>query len=163
MAKRKAESLRADSGSSSEDSTGSSSASSEYSSSTGSCNASSESAELQAKVTDLSLNQVLFGDEDSSSDDCYQANGKSKDRIRKALQSPCCARKCKRNLAFKTVLRVVTCFWSLTKAGQDALLWSLQHPVWTVQSDNDSDSSSGESDAKVVAWHIAGILTLSQQ
>ncbi|CAE7786109.1 nlaIVM [Symbiodinium microadriaticum] len=64
---------------------------------------------------------VFHGDEDDASeDDVYQKNGKSKKR-----------------LVLKAVYILVASFWSLTKGGQDALLWSMQNPMWVPDSDDD--------------------------
>ena len=122
------------------------------------------------RIASFSMNQILFGEEDSGSEDAYQSNGKSAKRVRKALQSGCCRRQCKRRLAFRSIMVLVTSFWALSKSGQDSLLWSLQHPVWTPQaesedeeSSNGSGSSSGGSSAsgssksvRKVAWYLEG-------
>lgn len=51
----------------------------------------------------------------------YQQNGKSAERVALALKRPCCKKKCKAGLSFKTVLGLVLAFWSLTKTAQDSL------------------------------------------
>ena len=126
----------------------------------------SGSASMRApKIASFSLSQVLFGDEDSDSEDAYQSNGKSAKRVRKALKTSCCARRCKRQLAFKTVMCLVVSFWALSKSAQDALLWSLQHPMWTPPDEDEESSSSstsagssatGSKSAKRVVWYLEG-------
>ncbi|CAE7321413.1 nlaIVM, partial [Symbiodinium necroappetens] len=104
---------------------------------------------------------VFHGDEDSDSEeDAYQRNGKSKKRIANAMKKRCCAQKCKKQLVFKMVRFLVSSFWSLTKGGQDALLWSMQNPLWVPEegSDEDEESHSSSIAKKTVAvsWHLEG-------
>ena len=128
-------------------------------SSTGSSSSSAES--VAHRVSNLSFNQVFHGDEDSDSEeDAYQRNGKSKKRIANAMKKKCCAQKCKKQLVFKMVCFLVSSFWSLTKGGQDALLWSMQNPLWVPEegSDEDEESHSSSIAKKTVAvsWHLEG-------
>ena len=126
----------------------------------------SVSSKQGPKIASFSLSQVLFGEEDSGSEDAYQTNGKSGKRVRRALGTPCCRRQCKRRLVFRSVMALVCAFWGLTKSGQDAILWSLQHPVWTPHAEEEeqedcsgTSSSSGSASSKStqnVAWYIEG-------
>ena len=76
------------------------------------------------KMRNLSLNQVLCMDTAEEAGDQSQgaANGKSIDRIKQSTKKPCCNKRCKRNLMFKTVFAFCVAFWSLSKSGQDCLL-----------------------------------------
>ena len=118
--------------------------------------------EPDTTVVNFSFNSVMFGDDgDDSDDDVYQTNGKCKSRVSKAMRSPCCKAGCKQRLALRMVMCLVASFWSLTKGGQDALLWSIQHPVWSPGSPGDdecSDDDSCDSDPPVqkLSWHIEG-------
>lgn len=128
-------------------------------SSTGSSSSSTQS--IACRVSNLSFNQVFHGDQDSDSEeDAYQKNGKSKRRIANAMKKRCCKRKCKKQLVFKAVCFLVTSFWSLTKGGQDALLWSMQNPLWVPEEESDEDgdcnSSSVGSKTVAVSWHLEG-------
>ena len=73
--------------------------------------------------------------------------------------------RCWKNVAFKTLMQVCLLFWSLSKPGQDALLWSLQsNSMQGDGSDNDNESdesndSSGSSSScnnRHVQWYIGG-------
>ena len=110
------------------------------------------------KVTNLSFNQVLWGDDDSGSDDAFQQNGKCRKRICKAMRAKCCARGCKRQLCLHQVIGLVTAFWSLQKLSQDALLWSLQHPIFVEQKDESEEltSSSGSEARETLSWYLQG-------
>lgn len=63
-------------------------------------------------------------------------------------------------MAFKTLLQICLLFWSLSKPGQDALLWSLQsnalEGLGEEESEDDSGSaSSSKSDLqRHVQWYI---------
>ena len=139
-----------------ETSDGDSSSSNDASSTASSCS-------FTRRIANLSFNQVFHGDEDDASeDDVYQKNGKSKKRILKAMGKACCARKCKRRLVLKAVYILVASFWSLTKGGQDALLWSMQNPMWVPDSDDDDDAGESASTCSSgarcvpVSWHLEG-------
>ena len=54
----------------------------------------------------------------------FAQNGKSKERVKKALHNPACSCACK--MPFKVLLRVAVTFWLLTKQAQDTVLWSIQ-------------------------------------
>ena len=47
----------------------------------------------------------------------------------------------------RAVLALVTAFWSLSKAGQDAVLWSMQHPIWELEDDGSSSLGSESEDS----------------
>ena len=72
----------------------------------------------------ISWNQLqsLEVDTDEKDESQYAKNGKSKERVQKALKQSCCNRQCKRGLSFKMVFAVCMAFWSLTKSGQDSML-----------------------------------------
>ena len=150
------------------------------SSSSSECLSESDHAGVQeTRVTNLSFNQVLAHEYDVDSDDAYQTNGKSKDRLREALRSKCCSKQCKRGFSMKMVLPLVTAFWSLTKSGQDTVLWSLQHPLVEAESGDDDTSSDSETISsrssnrasrrsrnqnsrrgQTVGWHVEGTMGL---
>ena len=104
---------------------------SDYAESSGSSSSSSASIGSTSKVINrmrnLSLNQVLCMDVAEEAGDQSQAaaNGKSIDRIKQSMKKPCCNKRCKRNLMFKTVFAFCIAFWSLSKSGQDCLLLGL--------------------------------------
>lgn len=54
----------------------------------------------------------------------FAKNGRSKSRIKEALEKPAC--KCKCKVAMHLLLRVCLAFWFLTKEGQDTVLWTIQ-------------------------------------
>ena len=130
----------------------------------------SESLEVpSARLANLSFNHVFQADEDCSSDeDMFQRNGKSKARMTAALKRKCCKGRCKRNLKpiWKSVCYLVSCFWALSKQGQDGLLWSLQNPVFIpqIQGDDESNDESEDSDFNAARqtprtrWHFEGAL-----
>ena len=130
----------------------------------------SESLEVpSARLANLSFNHVFQADEDSSSDeDMFQRNGKSKARMTAALKRKCCKGRCKRNLKpiWKSVCYLVSCFWALSKQGQDGLLWSLQNPVFMtqIQDDDESNDESEDSDFNAARqtprtrWQFQGAL-----
>ena len=184
MVKRKTRSWNSESGSSNDSSSGDAESSSsdggsedtsssddgsEYSSSSDDGSASQQNP----AIASFSLSQVLFGEEDSGSEDAYQSNGKSVKRVRRALKTPCCARQCKRRLVFRTVMCLVTSFWALTKSGQDAILWSLQHPMWMPQAEDEEEETSGTSSSSSssasskttgnVAWYLEGGVAMGCQ
>ena len=107
------------------DESGSESGYSESSSSSGSSSTSvGSTSKVINKMRNLSLNQVLCMDTAEEAGDQSQAaaNGKSVDRIKQSMKKPCCNKRCKRNLMFKTVFAFCVAFWSLSKSGQDCLL-----------------------------------------
>ena len=122
---------------------------------------SATAAGVRGPVSNLSFNQVLWGEEESASENCFQQNGKSQARVKKAMAAKCCARKCKQRLRFQNVMTVVASFWSLQKLSQDALLWSLQHPVWAPpkdEMDEDSSSTSGSQVKESIRWYLEGLV-----
>ena len=113
------------------------------------------------KVANLSFNQVLWGEDDGSDDGAFQRNGKCTKRISCAMKAKCCKQRCKRKLCMSAVVGIITSFWALRKPSQDALLWSLQHPVLApVADDGDMDdegsSSSGTEVKETISWYLAG-------
>ena len=58
----------------------------------------------------------------------YSKNGRSKTRVKHALENPKCSCAC--SVPLRTLLRVCLTFWLLTKRGQDSVLWTIQqeHP-----------------------------------
>ena len=171
----------------SQSTTVSSSSQDEYSESC--CDSSDESSSeheepnAATRVTNLSFNLVMSGERDSDDDDddgCYAANGKDPARVKAALRTSCCKSKCKKHLSLRGLLVLVSSFWSLTKNAQDAVLWSMQHPVWTPNDDEESCESHSVSARKSskrkksrsrsarrfyeqenackIAWHIEGCL-----
>ena len=97
------------------------------------------------------------------------ANGKSKARIKKVLNSDLCkcTRKCHKKVNLKTVLNICLTFWSLSKGAQDCILWSMQNQQVGCADDDsgsecDSDaasscsSSSSSSHQPINTWYIQG-------
>ena len=58
----------------------------------------------------------------------YAKNGRSKTRVKSALDHPKC--ECACTVPLRTLLRVCLAFWLLTKCAQDSVLWTIQqeHP-----------------------------------
>ena len=54
----------------------------------------------------------------------FARNGRSKSRIKDALENPPC--KCRCKVGLQLLLRVCLTFWLLTKEGQDTVLWTIQ-------------------------------------
>lgn len=54
----------------------------------------------------------------------FSENGMAPSRVKHALRSPSC--NCKCSMPYQLLLKVCCAFWSLTKAAQDSILWSLQ-------------------------------------
>lgn len=71
-------------------------------------------------------NLAMLHDGEKEDTSCYAKNGKDPKRVKTAMTTGCCTRNCKKNLSFRTVLRVVVQFWALSKSAQDVLLWSIQ-------------------------------------
>ena len=74
----------------------------------------------------------------------YDRQGMDKSRIKHAVKQPRC--KCQCTAPFQIVLKVCVAFWMLTKAGQDTVLWNIQH--------------SQPGDRK--EWYIAGLIVNAQ-
>lgn len=72
----------------------------------------------------------------------YGINGRSKQRVKRALRSPPCPCQCR--MPFRTLVQVCAAFWLLTKAAQDTILWSIQR--------------EHQEDAKKHDWFIEGPL-----
>ena len=58
----------------------------------------------------------------------YARNGRSKARVKQALDNPKC--ECACSVPLRTLLRICLTFWLLSKRGQDTVLWTIQqeHP-----------------------------------
>lgn len=54
----------------------------------------------------------------------YASNGRSKTRVREALEKPLC--KCQCKIPLHLLLRVCMAFWLLSKSAQDTVLWNIQ-------------------------------------
>lgn len=54
----------------------------------------------------------------------YSANGRSKTRVKHALENPVCSCRC--TMPLQVLLRVCMAFWLLTKSAQDSVLWNIQ-------------------------------------
>lgn len=54
----------------------------------------------------------------------YSKNGRSKKRIRNAINNPICPCKCRVNIGI--LMKVCLLFWLLSKSGQDSILWAIQ-------------------------------------
>lgn len=60
-------------------------------------------------------------------EDCmttFAKNGRDKQRIKTAVQSPSCSCGC--TVPFQIIFKICVAFWSLTKSAQDSILWSIQ-------------------------------------
>ena len=104
-----------------------------------------------AAMTDMEL------DENQS---VYAQKAKDPKRVKRVLQEPCCRAKCKKGLNFKLVLKMITIFWSLPKASQDCILWSIQQngPSHAAETD---DSEEDERWKHKISWSIEGVIFLS--
>ena len=105
----------------------------------------------------LLMNQLAMMDDGEAKDESlYAEKGKSKERIQAVLNTRCCKKSCKRNLPLRLVMNMVMLFWSLPKASQDCLLWSMQQAGGAALDDgSDSDSSGSEAQRKI-SWSIEG-------
>lgn len=112
----------------------------------------------QAQAPGLALSQLYMmkGEDDKEDDSCYAKRGKDPARVREALKQPCCKAQCKRILTFKLLIRMVTIFWSMSKASQDCVLWAMQQQG-ARDFDSDSDSSSSSTHHQI-SWSIEGLL-----
>ena len=115
------------------------------------------------QVTGLALSQLYMMDgEDGMMGDesCYATSGKDPGRVKTVLQQPCCKAQCKRKLPLKLLLHMVTVFWSMTKASQDCLLWSMQQQGMGdfefKRSEDDDGESSSSSTHHQISWSIEG-------
>ena len=101
------------------------------------------------------------GDDASREDSSvYAARGVDRDRVKKALSEPCCKGKCKRRLTIGFIMKVVVLFWSLPKASQDCLLWSMQQNMSSKpdgDEDTHSESSGHDRDQFQVSWFFEGL------
>ena len=75
------------------------------------------------------------------------------------MKAKCCKQRCKRKLCMSAVVGIITSFWALRKPSQDALLWSLQHPVLApVADDGDMDDEGSSSSGTEVKETISFML-----
>ena len=54
----------------------------------------------------------------------YSMNGRSKTRIKHAINNPICTCKCRVNI--NVLMKICLLFWLLSKSGQDSVLWAIQ-------------------------------------
>ena len=83
--------------------------------------------------------QVVASHHDDAEFSEHAKNGKSGDRIRDILRRPKC--KCRCVVNFRILMKICCVFWSLSKSGQDTVLWTIQQ------------GSGGKRQ-----WHIEGLL-----
>ena len=82
--------------------------------------------------SDLLLTTLsMFPGEESTCDDSYAENGKSKERIKHVLSGKVCtcSKDCRKAFTLTTIYNVCCTFWSLNKAAQDCILWGIQNMV----------------------------------
>ena len=122
--------------------------------------------DVPAKRVDMALSQLYMLDEKQGqpqNDSSFAKQGKNPKRVKTVLNQTCCRSKCKRKLPFKLLMHMVTIFWSLSKACQDCILWSMQQKELGDQyADSEEDSDSGSSSSKShgqykVSWSIEGL------
>lgn len=97
-----------------------------------------------SRVVDLKLSSLasLHALNESSDHSKFAAHGMDPGRIASVLRTPPCPRNCK--LPTSVLARACKGFWTLPKASQDALLWSLQ----------------SESSASRKMWCIEGLVNV---
>lgn len=95
----------------------------------------------------LLTNLAMFPGEETSFDDSYSANGKSKERIRNVLNGNVCncSKKCKKAFSFATIYNICCTFWSLSKAAQDCILWGIQNQCSNPGAEGGASGSSPSS------------------
>ena len=136
--------------------------------------------------SDLLLTTLsMFPGEESTCDDSYAENGKSKERIKHVLSGKVCncSKDCRIAFTLTTIYNVCCTFWSLNKAAQDCILWGIQNMVesdgskrgpasrgGSSCSSSSSESSTSEAESAssysscdpgkkhVNTWHIQGWL-----
>ena len=123
----------------------------------------SEGSTNCVKVTPgLALSQLFLMDDGGGEKDesCYAQSGKNPSRVREVLKQPCCKNNCKRKLPFKLLMHMITIFWSMPKASQDCVLWSMQQGgVDFKYSNDDTESeSSSSSSRQQTSWSIEGLM-----
>lgn len=82
--------------------------------------------------SDLLLTTLsMFPGEETTCDDSYADNGKSKERIKHVLSGKVCNCRmdCRNSFSFTAIYNVCCTFWSLNKAAQDCILWGIQNMV----------------------------------
>ena len=109
----------------------------------------------------LMLNQLVAMNEGKTDVDqsVYAKQAVQPERIQQVLQETCCKKKCKRNLHWRLVLKMVTFFWVLPKVSQDCLLWSMQQNCLPCDEQDDESESGLDSSCQPrhkVAWSIEG-------
>ena len=120
--------------------------------------------DVPAKRVDMALSQLYMLDEKQGqpqNESSFAKQGKNPKRVKTVLNQTCCRSKCKRKLPFKLLMHMVTIFWSLSKACQDCILWSMQQKELGdeyADSEEDSDSGSSSSNRQYkVSWSIEGL------
>ena len=127
---------------------------------------SSSAGDVPAKRVDMALSQLYMLDDKqggSQSESTFAKQGKNPKRVKSAFQQGCCKARCKRKLPFKLMMHMVTVFWSLSKACQDCILWSMQQNKGLgdqCEEDSDSGSSSTSSAQHKISWSIEGLDSL---
>ena len=136
--------------------------------------------------SDLLLTTLsMFPGEETTCDDSYAENGKSKERIKHVLSGKVCNCRmdCRKSFTLTAIYSVCCTFWSLNKAAQDCILWGIQHmaesggaergpssPVGNCYSSSSTCSEGSSSEAEsassysscdpgkkhVNTWHIQG-------
>ena len=135
--------------------------------------------------SDLLLTTLsMFPGEETTCDDAFAENGKSKVRIKDVLSGKVCNCRldCKKSFTLTTIYNVCCTFWSLNKAAQDCILWGIQNMIEyggakrgpssrggnSSSSSTCSDGSSSEAESAssysscdpgnkhVNTWHIQG-------
>lgn len=123
---------------------------------------SSSASDVPAKRVDMALSQLYMLDDKQGGpqhESTFAKQGKNRKRVKSALSQGCCKSKCKRKLPFKLLMHMVTVFWSLSKACQDCILWSMQQKDLgdEYEEDSDSGSSSTSSLQHKISWSIEGL------
>lgn len=62
--------------------------------------------------------------DENSENSAYARNGMCHQRVKEAVRTPTCSCQC--SVPYNIMIKVCVAFWSLAKAAQDAILWSLQ-------------------------------------
>lgn len=123
---------------------------------------SSSAGDVPAKRVDMALSQLYMLDDTQGGSQCestFAKQGKNQKRVKSAFKQTCCKARCKRKLPFKLMMHMVTVFWSLSKACQDCILWSMQQKDLGDQYEEnyDSESSSKSSGRHKISWSIEGL------
>lgn len=129
---------------------------------------SSSAGDVPAKRVEMALSQLYMLDDNQGQSRCestestFAKQGKNPKRVKLAFKQHCCKAPCKRKLPFKLMMHMVTIFWSLSKACQDCVLWSMQQKDLGDQfvdeeEDSDSGTSSTSSVKHKISWFIEGL------